>query len=82
MTCTKAAYAGARVARRVARKMREAHGSPFRAYACPDCGAWHLTTGEDTTAAIHGGHAQPKRRGPRARTAEELEALARAMRER
>ena len=43
MTCPKRAY-GQKAATKEAKRLRAESGEPFRAYACPDCGRWHLST--------------------------------------
>jgi len=43
MTCTKRAYQDRTSARRGADKAAALNGHGMRAYACPDCGKWHIT---------------------------------------
>ena len=79
MTCSKTAY-GRRVAHHEAQRLRRETGEPFRAYACPECGRWHLTT-----VVLAGGgrdQARQKRRGQRTdgMSLEQVEEMARRMR--
>ncbi len=80
-SCGKTAYKGEEMARREARRISDEAGEAFRAYVCPDCGRWHLTTNGSGNTAPRG------RRGPfqkhwprRVHTLDEMEALAARMR--
>ena len=81
--CEKTTYKTERLAQTEARRLSDASGEWFRHYLCPACKRWHLTTNGSSNEAPRG------RRGPfqkhwpkRAHTAEEMEALAKQIRDR
>lgn len=79
VTCDKAAFPSERAARRGARKAASDHGEWFRAYACPECGKWHLTTKAEFIE--HGARKRARiGRGRRPAPGQTLEELAEAMR--
>jgi len=83
MTCDKTPFSSESVARRVAKRTRGNTGDRWRVYLCPDCHRFHFTTQPNfhkdlgvtpaVNKPVHG-------RAPRARTREDLEALAQKMR--
>ena len=88
MTCEKRGYTSRRIARQQARRIGSEAGHPMRAYACPDCGRWHLSAipGDVVGIVVHGQH-DWKRRAPIARGArpargQSIEDLAAEMRRR
>ena len=81
--CAKTTYSTEKVARRQARQISEGSGEDFRAYLCPDCRRWHLTTSTDGTTAPRGRRGGFQKHWPvRVHTLSEMEAVAKAMRER
>lgn len=71
-------YPGRARARRAARVRGDNQGVKLRVYLCPVCGDWHLTS--KLARQAPGVKVRGFRRGPRARTLDELEALAKKMR--
>lgn len=48
--CTKITYATESIAKAELSRIKsreQKHKKPYRAYECPDCGGWHLTSKED-----------------------------------
>ena len=81
-SCEKRAYNGEQVARREARRLTDETGEPFAAYPCPDCKRWHMSTNGGNTEAPKS-HRGPVKHWPkRAHTVEQMEALAKAIRDR
>lgn len=81
MDCPKVTYHSRREARHAAKLLRSNAGAPFRAYACPDCGGWHVSTEErieDLEVRLR--RAIPRRHGRRLRPGEDLETVAATMR--
>lgn len=84
MTCEKTRFASESAARSATKHTPNNNGDRWRAYLCPDCGGYHLTTQPNTHKTLAPPPATNRRvhgRGPRARTLEELEALAKKMRQ-
>ena len=75
-------YPSKRAATRTAR-LCESRGDPIRAYACPDCGHWHLTSnapyGERLPKGIWANRHGRSRHV--AKTLQELETLAKTLRD-
>ena len=82
MSCEKTTYRGGRLARREARKLKDSTGMPFRAYACPACGRWHLSTTVSYAPGQGPGIGAEKTRPRRASSLEELKIIAQQLRQR
>ena len=84
MSCAKTAYSSERVASREARRIGDEIGEPMRAYACPDCGRWHLSSREALVRVHRAGPGRPRRprveRSAPKLTLDELQARAEALR--
>ena len=84
MTCPKSSYTSESRARAASRRVPGNTGERMRCFLCDDCHRWHLATGEprsDVPPSVRREYAVGYRStAPRARTLEELEALALAMR--
>lgn len=79
MPCDKRRYPSERVARREARKLTE-NGDPIRAYPCPDCSGWHVTKQPASAPERPKDALKGRRSAWKAKTPEELEAIARKIR--
>ena len=77
--CDKVGYRGRKRARHAARMLRERSSEPFRAYRCPDCGLWHLSSQPKRKAVRH--RRTGAKTGRRLRSWESIEEVAQQMRE-
>ena len=85
MTCDKSSFPSEAVARRAARRTPGNTGERWRAYLCPECHTFHLTTAMKTPDELgfrRKPSLHPQGRPPKARTQEDLEALAKQLRSR
>ena len=79
MSCDKVAYHSERAAQGAARRIRRTSGLPFRAYACPECSRWHVTSGDRIDVHMTAGPPRASR-GRRPAEGESIEDLAARMR--
>lgn len=74
--CTKRRFRSDHGARKRARVLRDETGLQFRAYQCPQCRGWHVTT-DDIARHVPNRRGPPPAPVPEARTLEDLEEAAR-----